>query len=289
MKKSVSLVALCFVLAGCGAGSTELSSTSSSAIPSTTESTVEKAALSATTPSYDLDNKTFTILGNAAPKSTIQIFEDKTEKKTITANENGSYEYSGALPAEDTTYRISDGDQNASVFVLSESSVIKQRADQEKADKAAAEKKEKEAEEKQRVEEEQKKKEEADRLKAEAEAKVEPTPASADEVAESSTVETNDESQQTEITSPTDDQKKTLIAWTQMDCEDQGADLTFKGYSAWNVAVNYIDGRNRWIITTEDKKYGRIKSIYEWSGDTDDGATLIYLLINGEELLNNLH
>lgn len=287
MKKAVSgLVMFGVILSGCGtAGSADSSSASSSAIPSTTESTVEKVALSATTPSYDLDNKTFTIFGNAAPKSTIKIFEDKTEKKTITANENGRYEYSAALPAADTTYRISAGDQNTSVFVLAESSVIKQRADQEKADKAAAEKKEKEAEEKQRVEEEQKKKEEADRLKAEAEAKVEPTPASADEVAESSTVE----SQQTEIASPTDDQKKTLIAWTQMDCEDQGADLTFKGYSAWNVAVNYIDGKNRWIITTEDKKYGRIKSIYEWSGDTDDGATLIYLLINGDELLNNLH
>lgn len=38
-----------------------------------------------------------------------------------------------------------------------------------------------------------------------------------------------------------------------------------------------------------DSTYGRVKAIYEWDGKKDSGSKLIYLLISGEELVNNLH
>ncbi|BBM17659.1 hypothetical protein G15_1304 [Enterococcus avium] len=93
---------------------------------------------------------------------------------------------------------------------------------------------------------------------------------------------------QEEILKPTSDQKDLIIAFTQQDCDDRGYKLTYQGKDSWNVSLNYIDGVNKWIVTNKDKKYGRVKSIYEWNGKEDSGAKLTYLLVNGEELINNL-
>lgn len=268
MKKSFILVAFGFMLVGCGANnSTESSeqirsnSTESSTVISTTHSTAEEIILSATTPNYDLENGTFTIYGRFMPKSVVKIFDGQEEKEDVSTTDGGSYQYTGKLPAEDTTYRVTADTQNISVFVLSEKNAQKQKADEEQA-----------------------KKDEEDKHATEQDAQESNSEESAPSL---ETLDTSD--YQDEITSPTEEQKKILITWTQMDCENQGAELSFRGYSTWNVAVNYIDGKNRWISTTEDKKYGRIKSIYEWTGEEEEEATLIYLLINGNELLNNLN
>lgn len=85
--------------------------------------------------------------------------------------------------------------------------------------------------------------------------------------------------------SPTDDQKQLMIVFTQEDFENRGYKVSYDGKDSWNVVV---DSENRWIITKKDKKFNRIKAIYKWDGEENSGATLLYLLINGEELLNNL-
>lgn len=90
------------------------------------------------------------------------------------------------------------------------------------------------------------------------------------------------------IDSVSEDNKDTIISFTQLDCEDRGYELTYQGEDLWNVSINFIDGKNKWIVTTGDKNYGRVKAIYEWDGEENSGALLVYLLVSGEELLNNL-
>lgn len=113
------------------------------------------------------------------------------------------------------------------------------------------------------------------------------TPSSSRRTTESSSESSSSENK--ESNSVTTDQRDTLIVFTQMDSEDRGYKLKFQGSDLWNVSVNEIDNGKRWIVTTEDSTYGRVKAIYEWDGNKDSGATLIYLLISGEELVNNLH
>lgn len=110
---------------------------------------------------------------------------------------------------------------------------------------------------------------------------------SSSSITETSSTSENANSQK-EISKPTSDQKDLIIAFTQQDCDDRGYKLTYQGKDSWNVSINYIDGVNKWIVTNKDKKYGRVKSIYEWNGKEDSGAKLTYLLVNGEELINNL-
>ncbi|MFG5562689.1 hypothetical protein [Enterococcus sp. DIV1444a] len=87
---------------------------------------------------------------------------------------------------------------------------------------------------------------------------------------------------------PSEKQKDLLVAYTQQECEDRSIDLTYQGPDSWNVAVNEINGKKLWITTTKDKKYGRVKTIYEWDGQKDSGASLIYLLASGNELVNKM-
>lgn len=83
-------------------------------------------------------------------------------------------------------------------------------------------------------------------------------------------------------------QEDLLIVFTQQDAEKFGVELPYKGKDTWNVAKQKYEDTARWVITTDDNSLGRVKSIYEWTGNEDDGATLIYLLINGEEYINKM-
>lgn len=86
----------------------------------------------------------------------------------------------------------------------------------------------------------------------------------------------------------TEEQKELLVVFTQQDLDDRDISYKYQGYDAWNVVTNDTSELKRFIITTQDKKAGRVKSIYEWTGNKEDGATLIYLLVGGEEYVNNL-
>ena len=97
------------------------------------------------------------------------------------------------------------------------------------------------------------------------------------------------DNQEKQVSSITEKQEQTLISYTQLDCEDRGYTLKYRGKDTWNVALNYINNKNRWIVTCNDVNYGRIKAIYEWDGEENSGATLIYLLVSGNELVNNLN
>ncbi|MCD4905482.1 hypothetical protein [Enterococcus faecalis] len=87
---------------------------------------------------------------------------------------------------------------------------------------------------------------------------------------------------------PSEKQKDLLVAYTQQECEDRSIDLTYQGADSWNVAVQEIKGSKLWITTTKDKKYDKIKTIYEWNGQKDSSASLMYLLVGENELVNKM-
>lgn len=102
---------------------------------------------------------------------------------------------------------------------------------------------------------------------------------------ESSNSSTNNTKTAVEVTK---EQKDLLVVFTQQDLEDYGYEYKFKGWDEWDVVTQDTDTIKRYIITTEDDKLGRIKSVYEWDGNKDSGATPIYLLVGGTEHLNKL-
>ncbi|OTO54147.1 hypothetical protein [Enterococcus faecium] len=104
----------------------------------------------------------------------------------------------------------------------------------------------------------------------------------------SSIYDDSESSSRPDVTSVSEKQKDSLIAWTQMDCEDRSVKLKYAGKDQWNIAVNPIDDTYEWIVTTDDRNQGRIKAIYRWDGEENSGAELIYLLASGNELVNNL-
>lgn len=55
----------------------------------------------------------------------------------------------------------------------------------------------------------------------------------------------------------------------------------------WTITNQNINNSSRWVAVTYAEKT-RIKCIFEWSGKDEDDFTLLYFLIGGIELVNNL-
>lgn len=71
-------------------------------------------------PIVSLDNNTFSLTGTADPKSTITIKEDEDLVTTISPKKDGTFSFSGDLPAEnDIAFEIADGDTTRKVKVKS--------------------------------------------------------------------------------------------------------------------------------------------------------------------------
>lgn len=290
MKKvSLGLLVTILFVTGCNSAGVNSQSVSSS---TTETSSRSLAPLSVKQPSHSVDDNTFTISGTADPEAKVIYTVDNGKEHKVKLAGDGSFEVSGDLPENNETYRFTDGFNNSPVIVKSKENITKSREETEK---------EKAEREQQQAEEEKKKAEEAAAAKAKAEQERKEQLAkeqAAKEAAENSsstsetsaTVASSSESKnQKEVKKVSDDQKASLIAWTQLEGSDRGYDISYGGSSNWNVAINYIDGKKRWITTTQDKKLGRVKTIYEWTGKENDGATLLYLLIDGTELVNKLH
>lgn len=91
-------------------------------------------------------------------------------------------------------------------------------------------------------------------------------------------------SSEIQISSPTQEQKEIVIAWVYSAAEEYEKTLSYDGTEKWNVALNYIDNKNKWIVTTTDKNYNRVKAIFDWSGEDESDGILKYLLVQGETL-----
>lgn len=278
MKKIVLTAVLATLLmAGCSNGQdSENSSISTkqdldSSSISTKQSSKISIELKVYAPNYNMETDMFSLSGITNENSEVSLSFDGTVK-TVKSSATGSFEFEDRIPENETTLKISDGTSEEETVIMSLKDA--KQYEKAKADKAKADKEKYESE------------------TISSSESLEETSTESTET--SSIVETTESTtsikatDQKEVYSVSKDQKELLIAWTQMDCEDYGANLSFRGYDTWKVNVNFVDGKNRWVVTTQDKKYGRVKSIYEWSGDTKDGATLLYLMISGEELVNKL-
>lgn len=89
------------------------------------------------------------------------------------------------------------------------------------------------------------------------------------------------------------DQQGMLQATTQIALERNGfKDDTSSELKNWTFAKNERDGKLLWNSITTSKSSGRIKAIFQWTGfDSDkeqDDLILVYLLVNGNEITNNL-
>ena len=289
MKKvALGLLFTILFVSGCNSAGVNSQSTESSTVETSSK---KMAPLNVKQPTHSVDDNTFVIAGTADPEAKVTYTVDNGEENRVKLAKDGSFEISGELPSTNETYRFTDGINNSPVIVKSKENIEKPKEETEK---------ERTEREKRQAEEEKKKAEEAAEIQAKAEqerkeqlakeqAAKEAKTSSSTSYSSETTVSSSESKSQKEVKKISDDQKALLIAWTQEEGSDRGYDISYGGSSNWNVAVNYIDGENRWITTTQDKKLGRIKTIYEWTGNETDGATLLFLLINGTELVNNLH
>lgn len=280
-----------FILVGCGSKSEADENINSSDNQTTVESSEkEETKFTVFSPRYSLDDSTFYISGKTDPDAEVEVFSDGEHIKTITASVMGTFEFQGRIKDDDNiSYRFESIGQNDAALVKSHRTLKKENEQAEEQKKIDAE-----AREQQKVEEEEKAKKDAE-LKAKREAEREERLKKEREQANSSSSSSSNEysgfskePEHKKVTSVSDDQQMSLVVHTQMIGEDYGYNIPYGGKNNWNVAINYIDGKNRWIVTSSAPQIGRIKSIFEWSGEKDDEVTLKYLLIGGQEYLDTL-
>ena len=88
---------------------------------------------------------------------------------------------------------------------------------------------------------------------------------------------------------PTSYQLGMIVATSQIAIENYGFnDDTSFSIDDWTINRMLYDGDYRWTAVTNSKNLGRVKVIWDWSGNDKDDLILVYLLINGEELVNDL-
>ncbi|MFW8665981.1 hypothetical protein [Enterococcus entomosocium] len=293
MNKKITFLAILtlFFLVGCGNQSEADENANSSDSRTTVESSdKEETKFTVYSPRYSLENNTFFISGKTDPEADVEVFFEGEHIETITASVMGSFEFQGRIKDDDNiSYRFESIGQNDAALVKSLRSLEKESEQAEEQKKVDAD-----AREQQKAEEEEKAKKDAElkaKREAEREERLKKEQEQANSSSSSSTNENTESSKEPEhkkVASVSDDQQMSLVVHTQLIGEDYGYNIPYGGKDNWNVAINYIDGKNRWIVTSNAPQIGRIKSIFEWSGEKDDEATLIYLLIGGQEYLDKL-
>lgn len=89
---------------------------------------------------------------------------------------------------------------------------------------------------------------------------------------------------------PSDYQLRIIQATTQLVIKDYGyKDDTSSQLKDWEINANESGDTYRWNSITSTSAHGRIKVIFEWSGDDDEDLILKYFLISGSEIVNDLN
>lgn len=98
-----------------------------------------------------------------------------------------------------------------------------------------------------------------------------------------------DENSKNDELSISDDQKDMIIATSQIALKRHSFDDDTSGSKDnWTINVMNYDKTKRWTAVTNSNSLGRTKFIFDWSGDNNDDLVLVYLLVNGEEIINDL-
>lgn len=83
--------------------------------------------------------------------------------------------------------------------------------------------------------------------------------------------------------------KEMVQATTQRALSSNGFDDdTSYSISDWKITNSGSGDSQKWVAVTTSPTNGRVKSIFEWSGNDSDDLILKYLLINGNEVVNDL-
>lgn len=233
---------------------------------------------------YTNNSSKIELTGTGKPNSNINIFKYEGDKKTkidtFTSDKNGSFTLVFDAPEKQNDFLFTNGD-NKNLTTLYSQIEQNRLLEEEKSIIESKEKTNESLAEKNRIENEKRSEELRTSTENEESRSIE-------EELQSSDTSKYTATSQAEITNVSTDHKEQLIAYTQLDCEDKGYKLSYTGKDKWNIAVNYIDGKNSWIVTTNDKKQGRVKAVYIWDGNNDSQAELVYLLVGGNELLNKM-
>lgn len=85
-------------------------------------------------------------------------------------------------------------------------------------------------------------------------------------------------------------QKEMIQATSQISLKDHGYKMETSPFlEDWNINKMTWNDTFRWTVSTysvNDSK--RLKWIFEWTGNDKDDVILIYLLIDGKEIVNDL-
>lgn len=280
MKKSCIVILLASLILFTGCKNKETQETKSSSTTISTSSITEKNWLSINggSPIYTGDN-TIELNGVAKPETEV-IVSLKSDRKEITrtkVDKKGNFIITFKSPIEHDEY-LFENEKEKTFIVLYSKEKFEERNEIERREKQEKEKEEKLKQEQQAILDKKKQEEE----KKESETTISESSEESYELTKESSISNNVKAEVTK------EQKELLVVFTQQDLDDRDISYQYQGYDAWDVVTNDTTDLKRYIITTQDKKAGRIKSIYEWTGKKDDSATLIYLLVSGEEYVNNL-
>ncbi len=284
MKKALISILLLVFVSGCSSNkinnASEETKTKETSINSSSESTDSWLSVNGSEPKY-VNGKTLELTGTAKPNTEviINLENDNKEIAKVKADEKGKFKLSIDSPKDEDSYLFQNEKERLFITLYSESNFKKRNDERKKKDDDDKLKSEKETEIKlsrEKEHEESVKREEFKKISESTE----------DSLAE---ISSTDSSNKTEPIKITDKQKELLIVFTQQELDDRDIKYKFSGYDSWKVVTNDQSKLKKYIVTTNDKKSGRIKAIYEWDGDKNSGADLKYLLVHGEELVNNLN
>lgn len=105
--------------------------------------------------------------------------------------------------------------------------------------------------------------------------------------------ETSNDDTSTEVSNnqnnPSKSQLEMIQATTQIALEKNGfKNDTSHSLENWNINSMEYNDTIRWNSVTQSSNNGRIKAIFDWSGEDKDDLILKYLLVNGNEVVNDL-
>lgn len=87
---------------------------------------------------------------------------------------------------------------------------------------------------------------------------------------------------------PSKSQLQMIQATTQIALEKNGfKNDTSLSLENWEINSMKYDDTIRWTSVTQSSSNGRIKAIFDWSGEDKDDLILKYLLVNGDEVVND--
>lgn len=97
------------------------------------------------------------------------------------------------------------------------------------------------------------------------------------------------ENNQSDQNDPSKSQLEMIQATTQLALKKNGfKNDTSHSLENWEINSMKYDDTIRCTSVTQSSSNGRIKAIFDWSGEDKDDLILKYLLVNGNEVVNDL-